>query len=208
MKKQILIAFVMLIAVIGLAEISFPKNTGSVGNKSQVKHALTKPQMARPYPDPADLRAEGVWNKPSEKKPHPKIKHLKNLIVRVSLMGNRVYLMQNNRVLYTMLSTAGKFKNGKSLTPVGIFKVKHDRGEVFFNENLNEGAKNWVSWSKNNVYLFHSIPTKADGKFNLKEGEKLGKTQGSHGCVRLSVPDSKWLMENLPTSTKVIIKNE
>ena len=39
------------------------------------------------------------------------------------------------------------------------------------------------------------------------ETAKLGRTQGSHGCIRLSVPDSKWIMDNIPNGTKVVIKN-
>jgi lipoprotein-anchoring transpeptidase ErfK/SrfK len=51
------------------------------------------------------------------------------------------------------------------------------------------------------------VPTKGDGSYNMKEAAKLGRTQGSHGCIRLSVPDSKWLMDNIPDGTKVVIKD-
>ncbi|WP_283112987.1 L,D-transpeptidase, partial [Lactobacillus gallinarum] len=33
------------------------------------------------------------------------------------------------------------------------------------------------------------------------------RTQGSHGCIRLSVPDSKWIMNHIPDGTKVVIKD-
>ena len=46
------------------------------------------------------------------------------------------------------------------------------------------------------------------GDYNLKEAKKLGRTQGSHGCIRLSVPDSRWLMEHAQPGTKVIIKDK
>ena len=101
----------------------------------------------------------------------------------------------------------GIFKKGKSLTPTGTYSIQGGRGDSFFNYNLGEGANNWTSWSPDNVYLFHSVPTKGDGSYNLKETAKLGRTQGSHGCIRLSVPDSKWIMDNIPNGTKVVIKN-
>ena len=129
------------------------------------------------------------------------------MTLRVSLKGNRTYLLRKGKVLYTMLSTGGIYKKGKSLTPTGTFRIQNGRGDSFFNYNLGEGANNWTSWSPDNVYLFHSVPTKADGNYNMKEAAKLGRTQGSHGCIRLSVPDSKWLMDNIPDGTKVVIKD-
>ena len=146
--------------------------------------------------------------KKSEIKKYPKIKpNEQDLTLRVSLKGNRTYLLRKGKVLYTMLSTGGIYKKGKSLTPTGTYKIQNGRGDSFFNYNLGEGANNWTSWSPDNVYLFHSVPTKADYSYNLKEAAKLGRTQGSHGCIRLSVPDSKWLMDNIPDGTKVVIKD-
>lgn len=40
------------------------------------------------------------------------------------------------------------------------------------------------------------------------EAKKLGRTQASHGCIRLSLPDSKWLYEKLPVGTKVVVKDK
>ena len=61
------------------------------------------------------------------------------------------------------------------------------------------------SWLNHGEYLFHSVPTKADGSYNLREAANLGKSTGSHGCIRLSVPDAKWMEQNLPEGTKVVI---
>lgn len=161
-----------------------------------------------PYPDPSDLRKEGTWKKTSETKKHPKLsKNKKKLLIRVSLKGNRTYIIDNGKVVYTMLSTAGMYKKGKSLTPTGNYHIHFNRGKEFFNPKLKEGARNWTSWSHKDVYLFHSVPTKKGGKINVKEAEKLGQTQGSHGCVRLSLPDSYWIMKNVPVGTKVVIKD-
>lgn len=56
-------------------------------------------------------------------------------------------------------------------------------------------------------YLFHSVPyeKKYDKKsMPTKEFNKLGK-DASHGCVRLSVMDAKWVYRNCRKGTKVTI---
>lgn len=219
MKKRILLAIVLVLCLIGLARICIPQNNNDqadqarqtqVHKKKHKKIKKSPAELARPYKDPKDLVPEGTWNKKSESKKYPDISNKKDIVIRVSLKGNRVYIIKKGRVVYTMLSTAGIFKHGKSLTPTGTFKIRQGRGDNFFNQGLNEGANNWVSWDPDdsNVYLFHSVPTKADNRYNLKEAQKLGRTQGSHGCVRLSVPDSRWFMKHVKPGTKVIIENE
>lgn len=217
MKRYIIGAIVGLLLVVGLAKVSIPKSnaqnnvkTSKVAKKVKVE-SKSEAEKARPYKDPKDLRPEGSWKKSSEKKAYPKLTGNEKLTLRVSLKGNRVYLIKNGKVIYTMMSTGGIYnKKGKSATPTGTYEIRDGRGDSFFNQALNEGANNWVSWDPDdaNVYLFHSVPTTADGEYNLEEAKKLGKTQGSHGCIRLSVPDSKWLMENIPAGTKVVIKDK
>ena len=225
MKKNIVIGVASIViafgAIIGLAKACAPKSDASqeaATTQTKAKTKATKPKkkakkiddgaLYRPYRDPKDLRKAGTWKKKSEIKKYPKIKpNEQDLTLRVSLKGNRTYLLRKGKVLYTMLSTGGIYKKEKSLTPTGTYKIQNGRGDSFFNYNLGEGANNWTSWSPDNVYLFHSVPTKADGNYNMKEAAKLGRTQGSHGCIRLSVPDSKWIMNHIPDGTKVVIKD-
>ena len=116
---------------------------------------------------------------------------------------------QPKRPVYTTLSSVGRCnKHGKSLTPTGRYHIEDERGQSFFNQELQEGAHYYVSWSDHGIYLFHSVPTKPDGSFNKKEAAKLGKKPGASGCVRLSVPDAQWLIKNVPTGTRVVIKND
>lgn len=85
-------------------------------------------------------------------------------------------------------------------TPTGIYTVK-DKGEWFFSEKYNQGGKYWVQFSDN--YLFHSLPYDKT-KTNIVDST-LGKPS-SHGCVRLSEADSKWIYDNVTRDSKVIIK--
>lgn len=214
MKKRILIVIVVILAIVGLAKACIPKadiqnEVKTTQKAKKTRKNVSEAETARPYKDPADLAPEGSWNIKSEKKKYPNIKNAKDIVIRVSLKGNRTYIIKRGHIVYTMLSTGGIFKKGKSLTPTGSFKIRDSKGDSFFNYNLNEGANNWTSWDPKdqNIYLFHSVPTKDDGEYNMKEARKLGRTQGSHGCVRLSVPDSKWLMDHVQPGTKVIIEN-
>lgn len=60
-----------------------------------------------------------------------------------------------------------------------------------------------------NGILFHSVWYYTNGNkstMSVKEYNKLGTTC-SHGCIRLMVKDSKWIYDNCPLGTKVIIFN-
>lgn len=159
------------------------------------------------------LRTPIDWQKSSETKPYPDLSQVKDFWIKVELKKNRTYLMSGDKVIYTMYSSGGAYHRDKetgktiSYTPTGTFYIEPERGASFFNNSLNEGANNWISWKDHGIYLFHSVPTDANGNYNVTEAKKLGKTPASHGCIRLSVPDSKWMSENLPTGTKVVIKD-
>lgn len=153
------------------------------------------------------------WQKSSEMVAYPDVSKVKHLNVKVSISKNRTYICDGNKVIYTMYSSAGRYDkksaSGKRIsdTPTGTFHVQAERGDHFYNAKLHEGANYYTSWLNHGEYLFHSVPTLANGSYNLKEARKLGKSTGSHGCIRLSVPDAKWMMENLKQGTKVQIVN-
>ncbi len=153
------------------------------------------------------------WHQPSETIPYPDLTKVKHFWVKVSLKKNRTYLYDGNKVIYIMYSTGGLYVKDpatgkkKSMTPTGTYYAQKERGNSFFNRSLNEGANYYVSWLDHGKYLFHSVPTKAGGTYNVKEANKLGKSTGSHGCIRLSIPDARWMSKNLPVGTKIVIVN-
>ena len=58
-------------------------------------------------------------------------------------------------------------------------------------------------------FLFHSVPYEEygdQGSMPTKEFNKLGK-DASHGCVRLSIMDAKWIYDNIPRGSKVTVYN-
>lgn len=156
------------------------------------------------------MRTPINYMKSSETVPYPDVNQLKDPWIKVSINKNRVYIMDGHKTVYTMYCSAGKYenKNGKrvSATPTGTYAIQDDRGNSFYNPSVKCGANNFVSWHDNGSYLFHSVPTDKDGHYIKSEAAKLGKSTASHGCVRLSVADSKWMM-NMPTGTKVVVQD-
>lgn len=59
----------------------------------------------------------------------------------------------------------------------------------------------WTQFYGN--YLFHSVLYRSGSMNNIQDG-RLG-INASHGCVRLSLENAKWIYENIPTNTKVVV---
>lgn len=197
MKKKFKLAFV------AAALLAFPLTT-----KAQPVNAATKTVIKlkksdfQPYSDPVDMRkmTGDYWRKSSEtKKAYPNLRKVKNLNLRVSILGNRTYVRSGKKVLYTMYSSAGRIINGKSLTPRGTYHTNAYHPHRFSEALYPVG---WIG----QLYLFHSVPTHMwSNEFILSEAHKLGKMPASHGCIRLSVKDAKWLHDHVPYHTKVEI---
>lgn len=128
---------------------------------------------------------------------YPDVSQVQDLNVQVSLADQRVYIKDGDTTLYTMICSSGM----DDTTPHGTFTVQ-SRGENFFNPTEQMGANWWVSFQGD--YLFHTVPTDANGDYIVSECEKLGRP-ASHGCVRLSVSDAKWIYDNVPDGTTVVI---
>ena len=144
------------------------------------------------------------WRNPSQSKPYPYISNMDGVQLVVSIPKQKVYVEDNTgKVYYTMYCSTGML-NKNDATPKGKFTIQN-RGDSFYNQNLDEGANYWTSFTHDNTYLFHTVPTKQDGTYNIPEAEKLGRP-ASHGCIRLGVPDARWINQNIPNGTQVTIK--
>lgn len=144
------------------------------------------------------------YRKPSESKPYPDVQKNPNMWIHVNLKKQRVYLMSDhNQTLYTMYCSSG----ANNATPTGTYHIEDVRGDTFYNQSEKSGANYYVAW-KGNDFLFHSVPINEKGKYDKKQAAELGKKPMSHGCIRLSVPDAKWMYKNIPTGTKVVITKD
>lgn len=143
------------------------------------------------------------WLKPSDG-PYPRLRPGECVWIRVSLGHQKVDIMNGNTRLYSMVASTGLNSPADDRTPEGIFFIQKERGQSFYNAREGEGARYWVSWLHHGEYLFHSVPTDRWGRIIVDEARKLGQ-KASHGCIRLTLPDAKWLYDSIPYGTRVVI---
>lgn len=171
---------------------------------------LSSRAQSKVSPKKTVMRTPINWRLPSETVAYPDLKQLNDFWIKVVISKNRVYLMDGKKVVYTMYASAGEYERQadgkkKSTTPTGTYYIQAERGDSFYNPTLSEGANYWTSWLNHGEYLFHTVPTDANGNYKVTEAKKLGKKPASHGCIRLSVADAKWINQNVPQGTKVVI---
>lgn len=118
--------------------------------------------------------------------------------IAVSIDQQRVYVYEDNKLIKSMLCATGV---EGSDTPVGRYKIIA-RAKSFFSQQYQQGGYYYLQFMGD--FLFHSVPFGPDGKIIPEEENKLG-FKASHGCVRLSLDDSKWLYDTVPNQTDVVI---
>lgn len=143
-----------------------------------------------------------LWTKPSDG-PFPVLKQGENVWIDVSIGKQRVQIKSGNKVIYTMPASTG-MNTPATRTPTGTYHIQNDRGLWFYTLQYHVGARYWVSWKGNGQFLFHSVPMDKNGKVIVSEAKKLG-TERSHGCIRLPIPDAKWIYDTIPVGTKVVV---
>ena len=171
--------------------------------KSASSSSATKQQTKAKKPDPAVASSHPVnWLKPSQQVGYPDPAAHPGLSLEVSLQDQRVYVRDGSQLLYTMYASTGMDDS----TPRGSFRIQAERGDHFYNPGEGMGARYYTSFLNHGVFLFHSVPTDSKGSYIKEEADMLGIRPGSHGCIRLTVPDARWIMQSVPTGTPVLVK--
>ncbi|QEA31129.1 L,D-transpeptidase [Secundilactobacillus malefermentans] len=197
-----LLKFLMVIFVLGMAAFfinRFLVQPHQAKVLQQQTEKLSQTKNTKKVTKPINVN----WHKSSQKKAYPNFESMENPWFKVSIKDQRVYVMDGSELKYTMYCSTGK---GKS-TPTGTYTIQSERGDSFYNQQSGEGANYWVSWKDHGVYLFHSVPVDKNGNYIKSEADRLGKEANSHGCVRLTIADAKWVYENVPYGMKVVITN-
>lgn len=123
----------------------------------------------------------------------------KPLWVKVDIPSQKVIVYDaKDRVVQDFVCSTGKAGDD---TPTGTYKTEL-RGESFFSQQYQEGGYYWTQFQGD--FLFHSVPFDKNRKIEEDEAQKLG-TKASHGCVRLAIENAKWIYDNIPKGTKVVI---
>lgn len=194
-KHSLIAGGAALLVAIGIANFTSVQHHKATKTAHQTTTAVAKPAPAK--------AATINWKKPSQNKPYPDVNAHPDMWIKVSEAKQRVYLIDHGKTLYTMYCSTGS--GGDRATPTGTYQIQSERGDHFFNQASGEGANYWVSWKDHGIYLFHSVPVDAQGNYIPSEAKELGKKANSHGCIRLSVPDAKWMYQNIKVGTKVVI---
>ena len=133
-------------------------------------------------------------------------KALKPYVLKVSVSDQRVYAYAPDRNgEYTDLVRTMKCSTGRksSPTPTGTFSDTGPGARWHFFKKFNCWAQ-YAFYIQGDI-MFHSVLyNQKGGKVTQSSVNHLG-SRASHGCVRLSVEDAKWIWEHCPSNTKVVV---
>jgi lipoprotein-anchoring transpeptidase ErfK/SrfK len=121
-----------------------------------------------------------------------------NYLIWVNLKSFKVNIFQGSKnnwnLIHSYICTIGK---PSTPTPKGVYTVGI-KGLYF---GVEKGYKCWYYTQFKGNYLFHSIIYNLDG--SVRDG-RLGMRL-SDGCIRLAKENAKWIYDNIPQGTKVVI---
>lgn len=153
--------------------------------------------------DPVTTKLPDVPPSPSsDPEPEPSGGDDDGYLIRVNKALNTVtvYSSDDGTALKVFLCSCGDD------TPEGTFSIQNKWRWLWM---VDDSYGQWVSQISGN-YLFHSVPywgTKDPEQLDVGEYNKLGTTC-SHGCVRLRAGDAKWIYDNVPSGTTVVIYSD
>lgn len=120
-------------------------------------------------------------------------------VLKVNRKQNVITAYKNNVPVRVMLCSTGK----NNATPTGTYYTK---AKMRWHE-LDGPVWGQYCTRITGHYLFHSVYYRGynnNRKLAIDQYRKLG-TQASHGCVRVTVEDAKWIYDNCSVGTKVVI---
>ena len=135
----------------------------------------------------------------------PNARYPYKLIVDVS--EQRVYVYEYSNGAYTKLKARFVCSTGTKAnpTPLGTYRSTEriDEWHYFVDYNC------WAQYAYRIVgrYYFHSVLFKEKGGSPTSSSVRNLGRRASHGCVRLSVADAKWISDNCPKGTTVVVRD-
>ncbi len=122
-------------------------------------------------------------------------------LINVSLENQKTYIYTGKPDNWKLIRTCPCSTGTKGEdTPAGSFSIK-EKGDWFFSDKYEQGGKYWTQITGD--ILFHSVPFSRDKTTVL---DYTMNKPSSHGCIRLSIDDAKWIYTNIPKGSKVIVK--
>lgn len=126
--------------------------------------------------------------------------------LKISVDKQRVYAYKwvngdYTELVRTMVCSTGTKDNP---TPYGTFSAAGAAGRWYYFKKFDCWAQ--YAYRISGPYLFHSVLYSAKDESTLRQGSvsNLG-SRASHGCIRLKVEDAKWIYNNCPAGTTVVV---
>lgn len=127
-----------------------------------------------------------------------------NYIVAVNIETNLLTVYEKEDGKFTKPIKAMICSSGAkgSETPQGEFKMKE---KILWCLMVDDTYGRYIT-RFNGSYMIHSVPYKSKNAADLdyKSFNELGESV-SHGCIRLSLSDAKWIYDNVKFGTKLIV---
>lgn len=148
---------------------------------------------------PEDSTDETESTLPADKYPYLlKVNRIQNCVTVYTKDANGNFTVPYK----AMACSTGKIMSN---TPLGTFKIS----SRYTWRLMVDGTHSQYATRFNGGILFHSVPCYSPNKDQLEyeEFNKLG-SPASLGCVRLTVKDSKWIYDNCPSGTTVVVYDD
>lgn len=120
-------------------------------------------------------------------------------LLYVDILRNQTYVLKKDNSYFKLIKRLN-CSTGELMTPTkrGTYKIVN-KGESFIGRSKNYICYNYLTYSGS--YLLHSFPYSFD---NEVLDDRLND-RVSNGCVRFSLEDSKYLYDEIPIGTKIIL---
>lgn len=125
------------------------------------------------------------------------------IVVNYEAQLVRIYTLDENGMYTTVVKNMITSSGEKRVCPTGTFKLHDKRRWIVF----LDGTFGQYSTRITGHFLFHSIPYEKRNDNSTLIGdyyEKLGDNV-SGGCMRLMCKDAKWIYDNCPEGTPIIV---
>lgn len=137
--------------------------------------------------------------------------HEYKVVVDISEQRVYVYQWDPNKENYSKLVKKFRCSTGtkSNPTPLGTFDETVRRGALWhhFKDFGNCWAQYAIHIDPTGNVMFHSVLyTRKNGKRPTSSSLSALGRRASHGCIRLAVPNAKWLHENITDGTTVVIQ--
>ena len=123
-----------------------------------------------------------------------------DLWIEVDVTEQLVRIMGGDQVIKEMIASTGKQGHETPLAPSRSKTGENGFSARSINRGPSTGCRSGIGGSTCSIRWSWTETVTS----SRKRPKKLGQP-ASHGCVRLSIEDAKWIYDNVPEKTKVVI---